>query len=80
MACAVETCEVVDRRSPAARAFWTSELAAKGLMGVGERVWREKREGYFLGALAAPGPAATLALRSPEWPWKVRVGANSPSL
>src|SRR5207253_5913315 len=30
----------------------------------------------------APGAAApsTLPLRSPEWPWKVRVGANSPSL
>src|SRR5438128_10761214 len=30
----------------------------------------------------APGAAApsTLPLRSPDWPWKVRVGANSPSL
>src|SRR4051812_46510430 len=27
---------------------------------------------------APPGPEA--ALRSPEWPWNVRVGANSPSL
>src|SRR5262249_21579291 len=33
------------------------------------------------GAGAAPGAApSTLPLRSPEWPWKVRVGANSPSL
>src|SRR5262245_51960767 len=30
------------------------------------------------GAPGAPGLAATL--RSPEWPWKVRVGANSPIL
>src|SRR5262249_22747405 len=39
---------------------------------------------YFFaaaGAGAAPGAApSTLPLRSPEWPWKVRVGANSPSL
>src|SRR5262249_61053929 len=29
------------------------------------------------GALDSP---STFPLRSPEWPWKVRVGANSPSL
>src|SRR5438874_1733323 len=28
----------------------------------------------------APAAPSTLPLRSPEWPWKVRVGANSPSL
>src|SRR5580693_996428 len=31
-------------------------------------------------AAAGAGPAETLPLRSPEWPWNVRVGANSPSL
>src|SRR5262249_61715595 len=42
---------------------------------------------YFLApGAAAPAPAgaldspSTFPLRSPEWPWKVRVGANSPSL
>ena len=29
---------------------------------------------------AAPAATPAAALRSPEWPWKVRVGANSPSL
>src|SRR5262245_17265057 len=32
----------------------------------------------FAGAGAATGLAS--ALRSPEWPWNVRVGENSPSL
>ena len=42
--------------------------------------------GYFFGAAAgaaagaAVGVPPTLAFLSPEWPWKVRVGANSPSL
>ena len=31
-------------------------------------------------AAGAPPPTADAALRSPEWPWNVRVGANSPSL
>src|SRR5205085_5588321 len=43
----------------------------------------------FFAAGAAPGPGrgaadgaapSTLPFRSPEWPWNVRVGANSPSL
>src|SRR6185312_9254455 len=38
---------------------------------------------YFFAAGAAgfgAAPAPTRPLRSPEWPWNVRVGANSPSL
>src|SRR5262249_18325375 len=40
---------------------------------------------YFFTPGAAAGAGAldspsTFPLRSPEWPWKVRVGANSPSL
>ncbi len=38
------------------------------------------RAAYFAGGGAAEPPLATLAFLSPEWPWNVRVGANSPSL
>jgi hypothetical protein len=42
-------------------------------------VWSEVVLYFFAGA-AAGAAAATLAFLSPLCPWKVRVGANSPSL
>src|SRR5258708_1414504 len=37
--------------------------------------------GYFFGGGGAEAPPlATFPFLSPEWPWNVRVGANSPSL
>ena len=32
------------------------------------------------GRLRGAAPGLFLTLRSPEWPWNVRVGANSPNL
>src|SRR5258708_19170719 len=55
-------------RSQVADRARRGELLRRGGRGPG---------GYFLPVV---GLVLTLAFLSPEWPWKVRVGANSPSV
>src|SRR5262249_35415555 len=63
------------QRPRGARALFTHAAGPRALFLLATR--GAPRACYFRGGGL---PAGALALRSPEWPWNVRVGANSPCL